>query len=265
MSAIDIRKRLYDAGKFAEALSEALEERAALASGPERGELAGLITWSLYRLERYQEALQWATLGWEDGNVWSQECVAYVYAYAKGFQDQRKLLEVAARVGNTTLIDSAVVIWARQEASTIGTSEVLKRVRRHQEHDVLVGNLWYNGAQYFLGKGNDAELALEMMDGALERYGEGELNLHHRAGALFHRSKILAKLGRKDEAVAAAEASEVLWAQQCKASPDDETHVRRREGVRSWLRELGAAVVLVALALGHYAVAAWRAVLSLAA
>lgn len=269
MKAAEIRSSLYDGSKFLEALEAVERELQGGAEGRERSELLALGAWCFYRLKKYAQAFDFAT---EAGNVvWARECLMYLSAYAPGYKNDADLLMFCYELGDTVNACNALVIRARDPDSTLAESEVLERVHRHQGTDVAVANLWHNGARLFLARGESSgtsdffQQALSLIDGALQRYGDGDNNVHHRAAANHWKSQILDKLDRRGDAIEAAKESERLWCRQRELDPQNPAHVEKQAGAAQWLHKLMTAVVVLAVFAAKYAVAMAHRLLSLAA
>jgi tetratricopeptide (TPR) repeat protein len=271
MKATEIRSSLYDGSKFLEALEAVEKELRGGVEGQERSELFALGAWCFYRLKKYAEAFDFAN---QAGSfVWARECLMYLAAYAPGYKNDETLIALCAELGDTVNSCNAIIIRARDADSTIASSDVLARVIRHQGTDVSTANLWHNGARFFLALGekggSDSEQhfhhAKILIGGALARYGDGDMNVHHRAAANHWKSKILEKIGRHGDAIEAARESERLWSRQRELDPKNPAHVEKQTGAAQWLKKLLTAVVLLATVAIRYATTLAQYVCSLAA
>jgi len=195
----------------------------------------------------------------------------YLATYAPGYKNDGELTALCEELGDTVNACNAVVIRAREPDSTLAMEDVLSRVRRHQGSDVSTANLWHNGARFFLARGEKIGIldyfsqALLLINGALERYGDGDNNVHHRAAANHWKSQILEKLGRRGDAIEAARESERLWGRQRELDPNNPAHVEKQTGANVWLQKLLTTVVMLAVVVAKYAVAMAQRMFSLVA
>lgn len=181
--------------------------------------------WAFFRRKQFPEAKEEAKLAKD--NDFARECLDYISAVSNEPQKVKKYKDCLP--DDSILADSAIVIEARQKDSKTSREEVLKIANKWIGKDLLAdqtftANLANNVSRYFLAKFTDKEnleLALWYMKKAIELYGEGETNLHHRASAHFWLSHIAEKMNDKESAITFIKKSVVLWKRQLKLDEEN--------------------------------------------
>ncbi len=239
-TAKELRLIYYDPGEFTKCLDEVKMELATTLAEPKKSELIALGAWCYYRRGEYAEAKKWAELA--SLLPFALECLAYIYAYAKGFKDDAMLREIIEMLGSNASVNvqNALTIRARDSDSTLTHEEVARGALSCRENTVEAANLFHNSARFFFAKSRSTEdlvMALGFLDVALSRYG-ADRNWHHRGAVHFWRSKILEQLFDKKAAIEAARESLSCWTQQRTLDPTNEQHRQQWENAVSRVREL---------------------------
>jgi tetratricopeptide (TPR) repeat protein len=106
---------------------------------------------------------------------------------------------------------------------------------------INTANLMNNTARWLLAKGEGKEdlmLALGFMRSAIELYGIGTENIHHRASANFWVSQIMEKLFGPQAAIPAATESLTLWDLQLSRDSENSNFISSRKGAEDRLAQL---------------------------
>lgn len=247
---------LYDSGKMTETvvgLDLALQvetETAKLEA------LNAIYAWCHYRKNEYPASFERIKLA--NGHPRALECEMYILSYAKGYEDDVRLVAISKILGPDNMnCANALVIRAKNPNSQISPSEVFavanyfSIIKPPLHQKVATANLFHNVARYFLAKPGDAnglKLALGFIDVAVAHYGEVE-NWHHRAAANFWKSQILEVMGLIPDAFKAAFTSMMFWTAQCGLEKDTSPFKERLENAVKRMNEL--TLKLQAYALAH--------------
>jgi len=241
---------LYLQGKIEVAEAVATNELSMVASLSIKQALHAILAWCAYRRKEYDEAL--IEIAGAGDNQRACECHAYVFAYAKGYEDDVKFLALVREhlIGNINA-SNALVIRARMPDSVVEHEQVWRMAESFAEgadvskHDVSLANLLHNCARFFLDKAcnrRDLTFSLGLIEVALAHYGEVS-NWHHRAAANFWKSHILEKLTAIPDAFAAAALSLSLWECQCAMEKKTAPFLDKLESVRARVVDLAEKLV----------------------
>ncbi len=211
-------------------------------SSKEANDLHALRGWAFYRQKQFDEARQEALLAGED-SLRGLRCLAALESYL-GNPDQAKYY--LDKLPDTPAKDNPKMIGFHNPKDTTPKEEVLALAYKWVDElvdPINTANLMNNTARWLLAKGEnkgDLMLALGFMRSAIEIYGTGLNNLHHRASANYWISQIMEKLFGPKAAITAAEQSLTLWKIQLSLDPGNQNFVNSHEGAKKRLAELTA-------------------------
>gem|GEM_PF-3114820 len=206
----------------------------------EAEELHAFKGWALYRQKNFEEAREEALRA--QNTERGLRCLAAIESYLGNLEEAKSYLE---KLPNTPAKANARMIGFREPTDLTPKEEVLA-VAYEWVNEIIdktnTANLMNNTARWLLAKSKGKEdmmLALGFMRSAIELYGAGTTNLHHRASANFWVSKIMEELFGAQAAVTAAEESLTLWEIQLSLDPENKKNfANSREGAANRLREL---------------------------
>ncbi len=230
---------MYDRGQIDEVLT-AINGMMFSCKTEEGKPLQTLQGWCHYRRKDFRQARNCA-VGVEN-YPWARELMAYLYAYAPGYINDKGLRQIAEELGSSNInIAIAFVIRARSKDAMLTKTQVVQFADRFKnETTTNAANLMHNVGRFFLDKhqGNeDLEIAVNYLDDAINRYGMDK-NFHHRAAANFWKSQAQEKRGNLLQTIDAAQESVRLWDEQCKLDPTNEGFAKNGENAKKHLGEL---------------------------
>ena len=205
-------------------------------------EIHGWRAWAFYRQEEYEKAKREARKA--NDNKVVIKCLAAIAAYVEKNQDLVKYYTDQLPDGPAK--DNAKTIVARKLDDNTSKKEVIKRAEKWlaipEIFDPLnTANLSNNTARWLLEKGegdDDLTTALRFTERAVELYGDGDYNLHHRASTHYWKSRIIERLFDKKHAIVDAETSVYLWEKQLAIDPDNKHFQNSLAGAKKRLEEL---------------------------
>ena len=234
---------LVKEGRTREALEkETLFLKNRLTSEGERCEAFGWGAWAFYRRKEFEKAEIEAKKAGD--NETALKCLAAIAAYF--YKDQKLVRFYTDQLPNSPARDNAKTIAARNPNDDTPKEEIIRRAEKSiailKILDPLnTANLLNNTMRWLLEKGegdDDLMIALRFIEKAVELYGDGDCNLHHRASAHFWISIIKERLFSERGAVSAATMSVYLWEKQLTIDPDNEHFRNSLSGARKRLKKL---------------------------
>ena len=243
MAELEEIESLVKKGQTREALGkEMLFLKDELISEDERGEAFGWGAWAYYRRKEFEKAeIEAKKAG---NNETALKCLAAIAAYFHKDQDLVKLY--TNKLPDSPGKDNAKTIAARNPNDNTSKEEIMKRAEKWIAIPEIwdpsnTANLLNNTMRWLLEKGegdDDLMTALRFIEKAIELYGDGDYNLHHRASAHFWISIIKERLFSERGAVSAATMSVYLWEKQLTIDPDNEHFQNSLSGARKRLKDL---------------------------
>lgn len=243
MATYEEIQRLYDEGKIPEAMAavwaEVQEERGK--DDPDIGRLMMIRAWCHWRRQEWDDARQWLQKAEKAGGAELETNRLQAYFAAYRDKDDFLLRSIAQEFPDDVDVQNALVIRAQDADSTLSRAQVGAALEYFSEQEgTSVANLNHNAARFFLAKSRDPgdlSMAAGMINRALQLYGK-DVNWHHRAAALFWKSKIIEKLGDREEALYAAERSLFLWNEALDRDPANEGFRKNRDNAIARIAEL---------------------------
>lgn len=207
----------------------------------QKSELHTAKAWAFCRQKDYASAKMEAKLAGK--HPYALECLYHI-AGIQGEED--KVEKYHACLLGSILADNAWIVAARQKESAVTHEEVLAIALKWLGDGIIAdqvytANVANNTARFFLAKPRnigDLETALRFMKTAVSLYGEGDINLHHRASANFWLSNISERLGNKNKSIGYAKISIRLWKRQLGFDPTNPNFLNSFEGAKKRLKEL---------------------------
>lgn len=206
----------------------------------EINELHAFRGWAFYRQKQFEEARQESLLAGES-SLRGLRCLAAIESYLGNLEQaeyyMNKLPDIPAK-------DNAKMIGFRSVKDTTPKEEILELAYKWVDglvDPINTANLMNNTARWLLAKGEgkgDLMLALGFMRSAIEIYGTGFDNLHHRASANYWISQIMERLFGAKAAITAAEESLTLWEMQLSVNPASQNYINSHKGAEERLEEL---------------------------
>lgn len=233
-------KTLYNSRQYGDALV-AVEQF--LAEHPDDARALGWKGWCHYQLGEYAQALTAASAGGDD--PWALHCLLYLNAFKKtGFQDKTRMLAIARRISDKVVVANAYVIFASDPENEcfLTRSEVMEEVMFHLAGQTIsVAHLINNTAKWLRVHGTNTQdflVTIGLFKIALVKYGTGDENAHHRAGAMFWMSKTLEDIGDVHSALVVARDSAIMWETACRIDPENKGHKSRHQSVLEYVERL---------------------------
>lgn len=224
-------KKLYDARKYGEALV-AVDQF--LVDHQNNPAALGWKGWCHYQLGEFPAAMVAVASAGED--QWALRCLLFLYAYKKtGFQNKESMLATAERILDKVVIANAYVVFASEPENEcfLTHTEVLEQVKQQIAGQAInVAHLLNNTAKWLRVRGldlSDRLAAIGLFAIALIKYGTGDENAHHRAGAMFWMSKSLEDVGDVHSALGVARNSVAMWETACRIDPQNQGHKSRHQ------------------------------------
>ncbi len=209
-------------------------------SSEEADELHAFRAWAFYRQKQFDEARQEALLAGDD-SLRGLRCLSAIESYLGNPEKAKYYL---GKLPDTPAKDNARMIGFRNPKDAAPKEEVLALAYKWVDglvDPINTANLMNNTARWLFAKGKDkadAMLALGFMRSAIELYGGGLVNLHHRASANFWVSQIMERLFGPKAAITAAEESLTLWEIQLSLDPANPNFISNHDGAEKRLTEL---------------------------